>query len=168
MNMFNDIGDFMSGEKLVSQTGNSLPYGAALGQPFTDGDSRTLAIVQERAISFTGEDFDIFDVDGNQPYCRVRGAMLHLPGKDKMRIKSSDGAVCATLDRKAMTMTPTYDILRGDSGDKIGWIEKAKIALTDTFEFHAEQEGGFGPFKPPAAYKLEGDFLDRRFVMTTK
>jgi uncharacterized protein YxjI len=168
MNMFNDIGDFMSGEKLVSQTGNSLPYGAALGQPFTDGDSRTLAIVQEQAISFTGEDFDTFDVDDNQPYCRVRGAMLHLPGKDKMRIKSSDGAVCATLDRKAMTMTPTYDILRGDSGDKIGWIEKAKIALTDTFEFHAEQEGGFGPFKPPAAYKLEGDFLDRRFVMTTK
>jgi uncharacterized protein YxjI len=106
-----------------------------------------LAIVQERAISFTGEDFDIFDVDGNQPYCRVRGAMLHLPGKDKMRIKSSDGAVCATLDRKAMTMTPTYDILRGDSGDKIGWIEKAHKAKTSIHIDPWEHMTVFGAFK---------------------
>ena len=48
---------------------------------------------------------------------------------------------------------------------KIGWLEKAGVALTDTFEFHVEGAGGVGPFKPPAAYKLEGDFLDRRFVM---
>jgi uncharacterized protein YxjI len=127
----------------------------------------TLA-VQERALSFTGEDFDVWDVQGNRPYCRVRGAMMHLPGKDKMRIKTVDnGNVVATLERKLMALTPTYDILRGDGGEKIGFLEKAKIALTDTFEFHAENGGGFGPFKPPAAYKLEGDFLDRRFVMKT-
>jgi len=35
----------------------------------------------------------------------------------------------------------------------------------DTFEFHGEKEGGFGPFRPGAAFKLEGGFLDRRFVM---
>ena len=29
----------------------------------------------------------------------------------------------------------------------------------------AECAPHFGPIKPPAAYKLEGDFLDRRFVM---
>jgi uncharacterized protein YxjI len=160
MNVLSDIGDLLSGGKLVAQTG-PLPYGDPLGG--SSPERRTLAI-QERAISFTGEDFDVYDVENDETFCRVRGAMMHLPGKDKMRIKS-DGSVLATLDRKLLAMTPTYDILRGDSGEKIGFIEKAKIALTDTFEFHAETSGGFGPFKPPAAYKLEGDFSDRRFVM---
>ena len=160
-NIFSDIGDVLSGGKLVDQTGVAFSYGKPLGRPF---ESRRTLAIQERAISFTGEDFDIFDLDGNCRYCRVRGAMLHLPGKDKMRI-TYDGQLCATLDRKLIAITPTYDVFRGNSDEKIGWLEKAGIALTDTFEFHAHQEGGFGPFKPPAAYKLEGDFLDRRFVM---
>jgi uncharacterized protein YxjI len=162
MNFLNDIGDMMSGGKLVTQSG-SPPYGEPLGGAVCGGLT-TLAI-QERAISFTGEDFDVVNIETNQNFCRVRGAMLHLPGKDKMKIKTDNGAVAATLDRKMMALTPTYDILRGDSGDKIGWLEKAKIALTDTFLFHVEGAGGFGPIKPAAAYRLEGDFSDRRFVM---
>ena len=162
MNFLNDIGDMMSGGKLVPQSGPP-PYGEPLGGAVCD-DVTTLAI-QERAISFTGEDFDVVNVDTNQNFCRVRGAMLHLPGKDKMKIKTEDGDVAATLDRKLMAITPTYDILRGDGGDKIGWLEKAPVALTDTFLFHVEGEPHIGPFKPPAAYRLEGDFMDRRFVM---
>jgi len=158
-NVLSDIGDFLTGGKLTTQTEPPV-YGDALGE--TSSDVCTLA-VQERAISFTGEDFDVWDVENNEQYCVVRGAMLHLPGKDKMRIKRG-GDVVATLDRKLVAITPTYDIYRG-VGAKIGYLEKAKIALMDTFEFHAETSGGFGPFKPPAAYKLEGDFLDRRFVM---
>jgi uncharacterized protein YxjI len=159
-NMLTGIGDFLTGGKLEAQ--NDLPpYGNPLGER---KDSETTFAVQERAISFTGEDFDVWSMDDNAPYCTVRGAMLHLPGKDKMRIKSRDGNVMATLDRKLIALSPTYDILRGDSGKKIGFLEKAKIALTDTFDFHVENSG-FGPFKPPPAYKCEGDFLDRRFAM---
>lgn len=161
MNMLSDIGDFLTGGALIPQT-NPPPYQIPLGE--SSSEPSTLA-VQERAISFTGEDFDVYDVQNNSPFCRVRGAMLHLPGKDKMRLKSSGGTVLATLDRKLMALTPTYDILRGDSGEKIGFLERATFAFTDTFEFHAEKGGGFGPFKPPPAYKLEGNFLDRRFVM---
>jgi uncharacterized protein YxjI len=161
MNMLSDIGDFLTGGALIRQT-KAPPYGDPLGE--TSSQQCSLA-VQERAISFTGEDFDVYDVQTNTPFCRVRGAMLHLPGKDKMRLKNQRGEVLATLDRKLMAITPTYDILRGDSGPKIGFLEKATIAFSDTFEFHVENSGGFGPFKPPAAYKLEGDFLDRRFVM---
>jgi uncharacterized protein YxjI len=161
MNMLSDIGDFLTGGALIRQT-KPPPYGAPLGETALEPSSLA---VQERAISFTGEDFDVYDVANNTPFCSVRGAMLHLPGKDKMRIKNQSGEVLATLDRKLVAITPTYDILRGDSGTKIGFLEKATIAFTDTFEFHAESAGGFGPFKPPAAYKLEGDFLDRRFVM---
>jgi uncharacterized protein YxjI len=161
MNVLSDIGDFLSGGKLEAQT-EPLMYGAPLGEPYTE--SRTLA-VQERAFSLTGEDFDVWSVEENAPCCTVRGAMLHLPGKDKMRIKQRNGQVLATLDRKLVALSSTYDIQRGDGGEKIGYLEKAKIALTDTFDFHAENNGGFGLFKPPPAFKLEGDFLDRRFVM---
>ena len=63
---------------------------------------------------------------------------------------------------------PTYDIYRGQGGDKIGWIEKKLIAMTDTFDVYMEGQGGFGVtglFKPPPAFSMNGDFLDRNFVM---
>ena len=159
MNIFSDFGDMISGGKLVPQ--NNLQH-APLGAVSKE---ETILAIQERAISFTGESFDVFDISAKRPFCRVDGAMMHLPGKDKMNIKLSSGKRAATLDRKLVAMTPTYDILRGDTGEKLGWVEKKAIALTDSFEVHLEGEGGFGPFKPPAAYKIEGDFIDRRFVM---
>jgi uncharacterized protein YxjI len=140
----------------------SLPYGDPI-LPVVIDERRVVAI-QERGISFTGEDFDVCELPGQAPVCRVRGALLHLPGKDQMRLTSAaDGKVHAKLDRKLMAITPTYDLYRGN--EKIAWIERAKLALTDTFEVHLESAFHFGPIKPPAAYKLEGDFLDRTFRM---
>ena len=166
MNILSDIGDALSGGKLVAQSGD-LPYGEPLegGGPSPPNEARTYAIA-ERPISFTGEDFDVRDVGTGDSAFRVRGAMLHLPGKDKLRlIKAGSGEVRAEMDRKLVAMTPTYDIYRGNGQEKIGWIEKAVVALTDTFEVHLEGKGGFGPFKPPAAYRVEGDFVDRNFAM---
>lgn len=80
-----------------------------------------------------------------------------------MRIRSGGNNV-AELDRKLVAMMPTYDIYRSD-GSKLGWIEKEAIAFTDTFDVYLEGKGGLGPFKPPPAYRLEGDFIDRNFVM---
>ena len=165
-NFLGDIGDLMSGGKLEPQrNGNSFPYGPALSRSIDEKNKLTLAI-QERPLSFSGEDFDVVNAKNNAAFCKVRGAMLHLPGKDKMRLFQG-GKVVAALDRKLVAMTATYDIYRGDCDEKIGWLEKAPVALTNTFEFHAEKEqsGSFGTFKPPAAYKLEGDFINRRFVM---
>ena len=156
-NLLSDVGDFLSGGKLVPQS--SRPYGEALGDLVVPSSELTLA-VQERGISFTGEDFDVWSVSDNAPFCTVRGALLHLPGKDKMRLRSPDGKSLAILDRKLVAFSPTYDIYRGN-GEKIGYFEKVKIALTDTFDFKLEHSG---PFQPPA-YKCEGDFLDRRFVV---
>ena len=163
-NFFSDIGDVLTGGKLEPQSG-SPPYGQSLGSL---SDDMTTFAVQERLLTLTGEDFDVYSVDTNNdnaetPFCNVKGAMLS-PLQPKMRIvDSSTNEVLAGLERKFVALTPTYDIYRGDFQEKIGWLEKATIALTETFEFHVE--GGFGVFKPPAAYKLEGDFLERRFVM---
>lgn len=96
--------------------------------------------------------------------------MLHLPGKDKMRISSSStGRTYVTMDRVLIAATPSYDLYRhNDDGSiqKIGWIEKKLISFMDTFDVYMEGKGGFGVtglFKPTPAYRIEGDFLDRNF-----
>lgn len=73
------------------------------------------------------------------------------------------------LDRVLMAVTPTYDIYRGGMmAEKVGWIEKKVVSMTDTFDVYMEGKGGFGVtglFKPPPAYQITGDFIDRNFVM---
>jgi uncharacterized protein YxjI len=161
MNMLSDIGDMLSGGKLAAQ--GKLPHGEPLAP--VQSEVRTLAIA-ERGISFTGEDFDVVDLDSRQPYARVRGAMMHLPGKDKMRVLVGDNLACE-LDRKLVAVTPTYDIYRA-TGEKMGWIEKAVVALTDSFHVHLENDFAVGPFKQSPAFTVEGDFIDRRFVVKNR
>ena len=169
-NILSDIGNLITNNGEVEPE-TELPY----NPPFSDelsifSQQRTFAI-RERAITFTGEDFDILDVSSDQKeFVRVRGAMLHLPGKDKMRLScSSSGTIHVTMDRVLIAATPSYDLYRhNDDGstEKIGWIEKKLISFMDTFDVYMEGEGGFGVtglFKPTPAYRIEGDFLDRNF-----
>jgi len=166
MNFFTDIGDMMSGGKLGEE--KNLPYSPSLCEINSISSGPRCFAVKERAISFTGEDFDVYCTGSGEPFVQVRGAMLHLPGKDKMRIRSVAGCdeEVAVLDRVLLAALPTYDIYRGGMGaQKIGWLEKKAIALTDTFDVYMEGKGGIGPFKPPPAYEISGDFIDRNFVM---
>lgn len=94
--------------------------------------------------------------------------MLHLPGKDKMTVAMEGGHnKVAVLDRKLVAKTPTYDIYRGDTHQKLGWLEKQANALQHTFDLYLEGGGGFGGvFKSsPPVYRIEGDFMERRLVM---
>ena len=122
------------------------------------------------SISFTGEDFDVVEITNGseEDFVRVRGAMLHLPGKDKMRISSADtGEKSVVMDRVMIAATPSYDLIRSSDNTKIGWMEKKLISFMDTFDVYMEGKGGFGVtglFKPTPAYRIEGDFLDRNFV----
>mmetsp|Transcript_27490 Transcript_27490/g.41604 ORF Transcript_27490/g.41604 Transcript_27490/m.41604 type:complete len:292 (+) Transcript_27490:51-926(+) len=168
MNFFDDLGDMMTGGKLTPQT--SLPY----EDPFSStislaGEPQTFAVA-ERLFSFTGEDFDVKHAADGSNFVKVRGAMMHLPGKDKMRMYASkDGEEILVLDRVLIAATPSYDIYRGGMGaEKIGWMEKKLVSMTDTFDVYMEGKGGFGVtglFKPPPAYQITGDFIDRNFVM---
>lgn len=169
-NLFDDIGDMMGmgSTTLVAQA--SLPYDRPFCEDLSCTDQVRTFAVQERLLTFTGEDFDVHDAFTGSPFVRVRGAMLHLPGKDKMSMYDSQtNEKLLELDRKLIAATPTYDIY-GSDGEKIGWIEKKLIAVTDTFDVYMEGKGGFGVtglFKPPPAYRITGDFLDRNFVMRT-
>lgn len=167
-NFLSDIGDMMTGGKLGKE--ESLPYSPPLCELNSVSSNTRSFVVKERLFSFSGEDFDVYDDSGN-PFVRVRGAMLHLPGKDKMRLRSISGCdteVCV-LDRVMLAVSPSYDIYRGGLGaEKIAWIEKEVVALTDTFDVYLAANGGIGPFKPPPVYKISGDFIDRNFVMKNK
>lgn len=165
-NFFTDIGDMITGGSLGVE--ENLPYSPSFCPSHSISDEVRCFAVKERALSFTGEDFDVFCTENNTPFIQVRGAMLHLPGKDKMRIRSvmedCDDEVIV-LDRVLLAASPTYDIYRGGMGaEKVAWIEKEIVALTDTFDVYLEGSG-IGPFKKPPVYKITGDFIDRNFVM---
>jgi len=171
-NILDDFGDMMGvhmNSNLSPQT--SLPYSPPFCHELSCQEGVRTFAVQERLFSFTGEDFDVVDItNGKEDFCRVRGAMMHLPGKDKMRMyNSQSGEEVLVLDRKLVAATPTYDIYhRGNTEEKMGWIEKKIISMTDTFDVYMEGKGGFGVtglFKPPPSYRIIGDFLDRTFVM---
>ena len=148
-----------------------LPYHPPFSRDLSIANGERTFAIRERALTFTGEDFDIIDVsDDHRDFVRVRGAMLHLPGKDKMRLScSASGDTHVTMDRVLIAATPSYDLYRHNedgSMEKIGWIEKKLISFMDTFDVYMEGKGGFGVtglFKPTPAYRIEGDFLDRNF-----
>ena len=136
----------LGGPKLESET--KLPYDPPFSSSLSisdDGERRTFAI-KERPVSFTGEDFDVVEITSGveEDFARVRGAMLHLPGKDKMRLSdASTGETDVIMDRVLVAATPSYDLYR-DDGTKVGWMEKKLISFVDTFDVYMEGEGGFG------------------------
>jgi len=166
-NFLDDVGNLLSGPNLESET--NLPYDPPLSSDMSISDNVRTFAIKERPLSFTGEDFDIVEItSGNEEdLVRVRGAMLHLPGKDKMRVSScATGEKCVVMDRVLIAATPSYDLYRTSDGVKIGWMEKKLISFMDTFDVYMEGKGGFGVtglFKPDPAYRIEGDFLDRNF-----
>ncbi|KAL7504710.1 hypothetical protein ACHAXN_002522, partial [Cyclotella atomus] len=149
-----------------------LPFHPPLSSNLSTRNTERTFAIRERALTFTGEDFDILDItdNNNSEFVKVRGAMLHLPGKDKMRLScSSTDTTHVTMDRVLIAATPSYDLYRHNadgSMEKIGWMEKKLISFMDTFDVYMEGKGGFGVtglFKPTPAYRIEGDFLDRNF-----
>ena len=166
-NILSDIGDALFGDDLSSTCVAKLPYGKPLDR--VAQDEEVVLAVQERGVSFTGEDYDVWTTAGPNPHQRywVRGALLHLPGKSQqLRILNERSQCLASIQRKTVAIHPTYDIYRGNLKKKIGWISKKPLTLVDTFEVFSEdlKEGPFGQGGSPL-YKIEGDFVNYRFTM---
>jgi len=122
----------------------------------------TAYTLEEKGMSFSGEDFDIKSPTG-EVILRVGGGnRLPIPGMpvwDKLTVSTAGGAQIATLDRQAVALTTTYDVNRAD-GSKFGRINKAMFALTQTFELWQEGDNQPGPL-----LKAEGSFSDKSYVM---
>ena len=142
--LFNFLGDLLSGPKLESE--RNLPYDPPLCSELSCSPETKTFAIKEKPISFTGEDFDITEITNGheEEFVRVRGAMLHLPGKDKMRMTDcASNEEKVVMDRVLIAATPSYDLYRSD-GTKIGWMEKKLISLGDCFDVYMEGKGGFG------------------------
>lgn len=111
-------------------------------------------------MSMSGEDFDVKTPEGEVILRIGGGNRIPIPGMpvwDKLAISTVAGAQLATLERQAIAMTTTYDVMRPD-GSKFGKITKAMFAFTQTFELW--QEGHGEPL-----LRAEGSFSDKNYVL---
>jgi len=160
------VGDLMTGGLLIKQI-PPLPYGSAIaGDESLPTEIKPMA-VQERSLLFT-ETFNVQDFQ--EPYCQVKGGKLRILGKGRMYIYLKDVWVGTIVTQtREEDSSHYYDVFRGDTeDDKIGHIQKTMHpdGKDFFFEFIATSGSGDDSKTPPeAAYKLEGDFLARRFVM---
>lgn len=120
--------------------------------------------LEEKALSMTGEDFDVKSPTG-EVVLRINGGnripIAGMPVWDKLTVSSGSGTALATLDREMVAMTPTYDVYRAD-GSKFGKISKAMFAFSETFEFFVEGDGS-GP-----VLKAEGSFTERKYAIKNR
>jgi uncharacterized protein YxjI len=157
--VFSDIGDILTGGLLKTQ---SPPF--VYGSPLAGDDSLSSKImalaVAERSLIFS-ESFEV--QDHTEPYCLVKGGKLHIITKPKLYVYHKDVWVATLVKQENEDSTNYYDVLRGETDEKIGEIQKTmKPNGKDFFfEFHAESDISDRKW----AYHLDGDFLSRRFVM---
>lgn len=120
--------------------------------------------LEEKALSLTGEDFEVKSPTG-ELLLRVGGGnripIAGMPVWDKLTLSAASGAQIATLDRELIALTPTYDVYSAD-GSKFGKISKAIFGLSETFEFHLEGDGG------APVLKAEGSFSERKYSFKSR
>lgn len=118
--------------------------------------------LEEKAMSMSGEDFEVKSPEGETVLKIGGGNKIPIPGMpvwDKLTVSTPSGEPLIILDRQAIALTTTYDVLRPD-GSKFGKIDKAMFALTSSFELWEEGDGHPGPL-----LKAEGSFSDRNYVL---
>lgn len=159
------VGDLMTGGLLIKQT-PPFVYGNPLAGDESLPDKIKPLAVQERSLIFT-ERFCVQDFQ--EPYCEIKGGKLLICGKGKMQMYLKDEMVATIIKKTNQTDNTTYyDVVRGDSEDKIGHIKKTMYSEGDDFYFQfIATTGSPEDTETPSevAYQLEGDFLARRFVM---
>jgi hypothetical protein len=154
-------GELMTGGFLVQQTG-PMVYGEHLSPAFEE--VKKFAI-KERDFLIT-QSFSVQGVDG--PYCKVSGLELLISGRDTLNFYIADEQVAGALSWRG---TPGVAIYRGNREEQIGWVEKVE----DSFHFFPGEkdapptkepsETTSALSKPVAAFTLDGDFINRRFLM---
>ena len=158
--IFDDIGQFWLGET----TSARMPYGKPLDTINTEEE--TFLAVQERGLSFRGEDHDVWSPTAQEPRYWVRGG-CELSDRSSSRIGQSrrlwilnNKSQClASVQKVHPALVPTYDLFRGDGPRKVGWMSKKPLTLfSETFEVFAEDDrtGLFESGSP--IYTLRGDF----------
>lgn len=138
-----------------------LPYGDSLAGPaHLSTEIRSLAI-QERSLLFT-ESFRVWGKKG--AFCKIR-RFKWFSNKDRFKFWVR-GKHVATL--KHVADADSFEVLRGNTKEKIGRIEKSEKTENKFFVYPAPNATANATEaveveKP--MYTLQGDFIARRFTM---
>ena len=152
LNLFGDIFD---GEKLKPQT----PYERPLLPSLVKDSVRSYAL-QEKMLSFSGEDFRVKDLDGTE-IITIDGGNIHIGGwvLDKLAFKeTATGNKFCSVERRALAASTCYDIY-SPSGELLAKVERQWLTATPKYSFY--YEGDMNPF---ADFEAEGSFTDRLYT----
>ena len=155
MNWFGDVFD----QKLKPQK----PYERPLLPSLVKKDVASY-VLQEKMLSFSGEDFRVRDAAGNE-VMRIEGANVNLPGVgviDKLGFKDAKGRKFCSVERRILATTTCYDIYDADGKECVAKIDREMFSATPEYKFY--YEGDLNPFPD---MKATGSFLDRKYTFTS-
>jgi len=151
----NLLGDFFDGDRLQAQT----PTSQALLPDLIKLEPEAY-VLQEKMLSFSGEDFRVKNVAGDT-VMQIDGANVNLGGWviDKLTFRDAAGNKFCSLERRMLAASTCYDLYSADGKVLVAKIEREWLSATPKYKFY--YEGDFNPF---ADFTAEGSFLDRTYT----
>ena len=122
----NLLGDLFDGDKLKEQK----PYERPLLPSLVKDSVRSYAL-QEKMLSFSGEDFRVRDLDGTE-IIAIDGGNINLGGwvLDKLAFKeTATGEKFCSVERRALAASTCYDIY-SPSGELLAKVERQWLTAT--------------------------------------
>merc|ERR1711982_219792 len=111
-------------------------------------DEKTSYVIKESSESKTGEDYDIYTKDTDEPFMHIRGTLLsRIPGFDDIKcytfIEGEDGekemTKIAKLERKDDSIVLVRDTEKWFDSNDLCWVGD-KPDGEDTFVFYSDEE----------------------------
>ena len=151
MNIFGDLFD----DKLKAQKPYERPLLRSLVR-----DSAQVYALQEKMLSFSGEDFEVKDISGER-VMKIDGGNINLGGwvLDKLAFRDAQGSKFCSVERRAIAASTCYDIYSADGKDLLAKVEREWLSATPKYKFY--YEGDLNPF---ADFEAEGSFSDRAYT----
>lgn len=129
LNIFGDI--FDDGLKAIE------PYERPLLPSLVKSRAYSYTL-QEKMFSFSGEDFKVKDLEGND-VLYIDGGNINLGGwvLDKLAFKdASTGQKFCSVERRAIAMSTCYDIYSADGSELLCKVERDFLSMTPSMRYH--------------------------------
>jgi uncharacterized protein YxjI len=116
--------------------------------------------LQEKLFSFSGEDFSVKDIAGEE-VINISGGNVNLGGVviDKLAFKDPAGNKFCSVERRIVAASTCYDIYNPDGSECIAKVEREWLSMTPKYQFY--YEGDANPF---GDFYAEGSFSDRTYT----
>eukprot|EP00966_Prymnesium_polylepis_P307950 7116843-Prymnesium_polylepis.1 len=150
----NIFGDLFDDGLLKAQN----PYPKPL-LPSLVKDRAASYVLQEKLLSFSGEDFGVRDTEGNT-VIQIEGGNVNLGGWviDKLGFKDATGFKFMSVERRILAATTCYDLYNPD-GECVAKVDRELFSATPVYKFY--YEGDANPFPD---FKAEGSFSSRTYT----